>query len=52
MQIVKWTEHVQDRPQWKVIVEKAKTLRVVVHKKKKKKMFGTVRKIGSAPNMS
>jgi hypothetical protein len=26
MQIVKWTEHVQDRPKWKVIVEKAKTL--------------------------
>jgi hypothetical protein len=26
VQIVKWTEHVQDRPKWKVIVEKAKTL--------------------------
>jgi hypothetical protein len=26
MQIFKWTEHVQDRPKWKVIVEKAKTL--------------------------
>jgi hypothetical protein len=26
MQLVKWTEHVQDRPKWKVIVEKAKTL--------------------------
>jgi hypothetical protein len=26
MRIVKWTEHVQDRPKWKVIVEKAKTL--------------------------
>jgi hypothetical protein len=22
MQVVKWTEHVQDRPKWKVIVEK------------------------------
>jgi hypothetical protein len=26
MQIVKWPEHVQDRPKWKVIVEKAKIL--------------------------
>jgi hypothetical protein len=26
MKIVKWTEHVQDRPKWKVIVEKSKTL--------------------------
>jgi hypothetical protein len=26
MQIVKWPEHVQDRPKWKVIVEKAKTV--------------------------
>jgi hypothetical protein len=26
MQIVKLPEHVQDRPKWKVIVEKAKTL--------------------------
>jgi inhibitor of KinA sporulation pathway (predicted exonuclease) len=26
MQLVKWTEHVQDRPKWKVIVEKAKTV--------------------------
>jgi hypothetical protein len=26
MQLVKWTEHVQDLPKWKVIVEKAKTL--------------------------
>jgi hypothetical protein len=26
MQIVKWPEQVQDRPKWKVIVEKAKTL--------------------------
>jgi hypothetical protein len=26
MKIVKWTEHVQDRSKWKVIVEKAKTL--------------------------
>jgi hypothetical protein len=26
MQIVKWPEHVKDRPKWKVIVEKAKTL--------------------------
>jgi inhibitor of KinA sporulation pathway (predicted exonuclease) len=26
MKIVKWTEHVQDRPKWKVIAEKAKTL--------------------------
>jgi hypothetical protein len=26
MKIVKWTEQVQDRPKWKVIVEKAKTL--------------------------
>jgi hypothetical protein len=26
MQIVKWPEHIQDRPKWKVIVEKAKTL--------------------------
>jgi hypothetical protein len=26
MQIVKWPEHVQDRPKWKVIVEKAKTI--------------------------
>jgi hypothetical protein len=26
MQIVKWPEHVQDRPKWKVIVDKAKTL--------------------------
>jgi hypothetical protein len=34
MQIVKWPEHVQDCPKWKVIIEKAKTPRVVVHKKK------------------
>jgi hypothetical protein len=26
MQFVKWIEHVQDRPKWKVIVEKAKTV--------------------------
>jgi hypothetical protein len=26
MHIVKWPEHFQDRPKWKVIVEKAKTL--------------------------
>jgi hypothetical protein len=26
MEIVKWPEQVQDRPKWKVIVEKAKTL--------------------------
>jgi hypothetical protein len=26
MEIVKWTEQVQDRPKWKVTVEKAKTL--------------------------
>jgi hypothetical protein len=26
MQIVKWPEHVQDCPKWKIIVEKAKTL--------------------------
>jgi hypothetical protein len=26
MQLVKWTEQVKDRPKWKVIVEKAKTV--------------------------
>jgi hypothetical protein len=26
MEIVKWPEHVQDRPKWKVIVETVKTL--------------------------
>jgi hypothetical protein len=26
MQFVKWTENIQDRPKWKVIVEKAKNL--------------------------
>jgi hypothetical protein len=26
MQLVKWSEHVQERLEWKVIVEKAKTL--------------------------
>ena len=26
MKLIKWTEQVQDRPKWKVIVEKAKTL--------------------------
>jgi hypothetical protein len=37
MEIVKRPEQVQDRPKWKVIVEKANSHRVVVHKKKKKK---------------
>jgi hypothetical protein len=37
MKLIKWTEQVHDRLKWKAIVEKAKTLRVVVKKKKKTK---------------
>ena len=29
MKLVKWAEQVQDRPKWKDIVDKAKTIRVV-----------------------
>jgi len=35
MKLIKWAEQVQDRLTWKDIVEKAKTTRVVVQKKKK-----------------
>jgi hypothetical protein len=33
----KWTEHVENRLKWKIIVKKVKTIRVVVLKEKKKK---------------
>ena len=37
MRLMKWTEQVQDRPKWKDIVEKSKTIRVVASQKKKMK---------------
>jgi hypothetical protein len=42
MKLIKWTEQVQDRLKWKVIVEKAKTLIRVVAQKKKKKARASV----------
>jgi len=38
MKLTKWAEQVQDHSKWKNIFEKAKTIRVVATKKKKKKI--------------